>query len=170
MLLVFLFGNFGSFMLYDISQTQNKKTIASLMQKETSSLMVLDIPCKELKDKNSFTECQDGEIIYKGHWYDVVKKETVKDGAVFYCINDKKEETLNAQLNNEVKALFDQSVPGKTSAKTFSKNNLKEYLPVYALAPGAFNNSSLAYHPYTIGDYFFVINNIPSPPPRFIFS
>src|SRR4051812_40449302 len=85
-LFLLLFFNFGSFLFYYFSNSMNRAEMKSKIKNEYS-LLALKISISEMSDPKIFSGDND-EITYKGHLYDVVKKEETKGGVIFYCQND----------------------------------------------------------------------------------
>lgn len=129
LLIALLFANFGSFVLFQFANNENRREICIRIEEgDVDGFIMLDIPINELSNPTVFTQENSDEIVYKNHLYDVLKKETKKQSTVFYCINDTKEEILNSELNIHTTSLFHAIPSGKAAAKTFSKNVLKDYV------------------------------------------
>ena len=163
MLFALLLSNFGTFLFFYFSDSLNRAEMQSRIRSE-GSLLTLTIPLSEMGDAKLFSG-DDNEITYKGHLYDVVKKETTKNGVVFYCENDSREEALNAMLDKDMKALFDHSAPGKAQSKV-SFDRTQEYI---SAADADFNtvprSSSFLQDSYRASAYDDVYCDIFSPPP-----
>ncbi len=167
MLFALLFSNFGTFLFYSFSESTNRLTMLNKLENPGDKLLALTIPIDEIADKTIFSGNED-EITYKGHLYDVVKKEVAKEAITFYCENDSREEALNAMLDKDMKALFDHSSPGKTQGKR-SFENIQEYVTIaeadFTGLPGC---HSFLQDGYIASAYDDVYGDIFSPPPAVV--
>ena len=134
LLLIFLFNNFGYWFCFKVEQSDIKREMFE-MTKQTvpnSELIALAIPAAEIND---LLWQDENEFSYKGKMYDVVRSERSADkSTVYYCLNDTKEEALNANLNAHIKGgLFGDKTNGKHAndlSKLFSQtyfNNVHEF-------------------------------------------
>lgn len=104
-------------------------------------LEIIQIPLSlENQSNQLFQRINAKEFNYKGKRYDIFKRLVKDDVVYYYCFNDKKEETLFANLNdyiaNHISSETDKSQHNQDS-KNFLKNIIKEY---------AVPNTSLHFH------------------------
>ena len=69
------------------------------------------------------------EFVYKGKLYDIVRQKSDGVNTVFYCINDKNEESLIEGLEEHIQRNTDQNLPAKNNTSNLVKNIVKDALP-----------------------------------------
>lgn len=108
------------------------------------------------------------EFRYKGTMYDVVKKEIIDETTIiYYCITDKQETTLFANLDEQVKKNMDTKNEGNSPVKNLLKllSNIysKPQKNVWILFPTNMAiNYEYSYH------YSSPALDITSPPPKIV--
>jgi hypothetical protein len=108
-------------------------------------------------DKNEFT--LDGKL------YDVVQCKVEGDTYILYCINDTKEEQLNANLNFHEKCLTDQNIPLREKSNTLFQFIIKQAL-LNKLNRNLQNESFFRYSFLNIPLPVYFQKEIPCPPPK----
>jgi hypothetical protein len=95
------------------------KMLADLVDSET--LMSFNLPKKNF----DFTE---NEIVKNGHFYDVVKYETVGDSIKIYCIDDEYETRLVSEFHGQLFENTAQKTDFQGKTQGFFKLMIKEFL------------------------------------------
>ncbi|RYD78723.1 MAG: hypothetical protein EOP53_10755 [Sphingobacteriales bacterium] len=113
----------------------------------------------DLKDEHEFS--------YKGEMYDVVRTEKTGNTITFYCLNDKKEKQLFANLNQSVKQNSAEN-PFQKSSKLFNTFCKLEFISTEKLSPVlqdfTIQNIFSPYHIWRSGKHITQF----SPPPEFL--
>ena len=132
-----------------------------------NELTKIIIPNSELTSSSSeFRQTDENEFIYKGKYYDVVRKKTIGDITIFYCINDSNEEKLFDELTEHVKQNTEQNAPLKNKSVQLLKNIIKEALP--DKTNKFYKNQSISYISFTYISYFNKnYSSVFLPPPKF---
>lgn len=129
-------------------------------------LTLIKVPLKFIEKNNNILEWEkENEFKYKGSLYDVVKKIQKNDTIYFYCINDKKEEVLFANLEEHIRYETDSNLPQKKGSRELVKMLIKDYF---------FENSSIAFNfhqeDFIFNNFNVLYHSIPdeviSPPPK----
>ncbi len=163
-LIAVLLFNIAGFLLVFQSQVkgvrQSIKTRvkSGIPEKELTVISTTPATASELKWKE-----ENKEFVFKGQMYDVVRKEAGADGKVtYFCITDKQETVLFANLDEMVKSNMDS---GKNAP---AKNLLKIFLSVYFVPD---NKASLVLEPVNTITYHYsgtpvspVFEIVPPPP------
>src|ERR1039458_6854017 len=89
------------------------------------NLLTIRIHKSEIKNI-VFTD-DEKEMSYNGEMYDIKDKSQDGDYIVFHCLNDKKEETLIADLDKHIQNNIDTKSSSERKQNTVSKNILKDY-------------------------------------------
>lgn len=121
LLFVFSFNIVGVVTVFKLQQFQIRRGIKRQIKRGLSEddLHVITIHPKNSADLDWQEE---NEFIYKGDMFDIVKKEIRSDSSiVYYCINDKQEKSLFANLDEQVKKQTDRNSPTNQLAKKFFK-------------------------------------------------
>ncbi len=162
LLLIFLFNLVGYYVFFEVRRAQIKEEITTSIKKITpeSKLHRITLSNTELsainwKEKNK-------EFYFKGELYDIVKKEITGNNTVFYCINDKKEKTLYAQL---------EKIINETGNSENSKNS-DSGLDLFFTDVSSLVNANLTSFLFYFGDLQQNLNRfhfpIQGPPPKLV--
>lgn len=128
-----------------------------------------DLPMSVLKFKTTngkitdagFNITDSDEFSYGGKLYDIIRKEVRDDYVILYCVNDKKEESLNNYLYTHLQ----KNLPGKKG--TLGKNKLGKGYKTQ------FKSSNVIFKPIadctvTEPAFSIIYLEIISPPPKFV--
>jgi len=81
-------------------------------QEDNNNLVTIKLTNNDIRSGlRGFKRLDKNEFTLDGKLYDVVQCKMAGDTYILYCINDKKEEQLNAGLNFHEKCLSDQNIP-----------------------------------------------------------
>jgi len=113
-------------------QYDTRKEMKALLNQNLcdEKLEKIIIPNAEISNpSSSFRFVEENEIMYHGKLYDVAKKKVEGNNTIFYCINDKNEESLFKGLEEHLKHNLDQNTPSKDKSNLLAKNIIKEAIP-----------------------------------------
>ena len=158
----------GYYAVFSILNFENKFNMSQLLQDDNlDSLQTIRINKSEIND--ILFEDNGKEIAYNGEMYDVKRETEDGDYIIFYCLDDKRETTLLANLDDQI-----QNNIGTKSASGQKQNNiLKISLSDYCI------NMNRSLYPRISQDVIYPFSNLPlsaliisfpSPPPKVSFS
>ncbi len=116
----------GYFIAFKVTQFQIKSTIVSQIKLGISNDAETIITIN--KNELSKIDWQENgkEMVYNNKRYDVIKSKEGKTTITYYCINDKQEETLFADLNDHINSHVISTKPIKNhSSKTLENDVVK---------------------------------------------
>ena len=166
---IFLFNLAGYYFVFLGMQHQTRKAMKIKIKQSIpdSQLTLIKINKNENDLLNWLKENK--EFKYKENIYDVVRKNTDNNGnTYYYCINDKQEEKLFADLDTHIKNHIATNSPQNKGSKDIVKNIIKDYFST---------NNSLNFHQFTIHNLQFTIYNplytpyqskVSTPPPELV--
>ncbi len=164
---IFLFNTMGYFIAFKAMQYEIKSNIISQIKLgvPTADETVLTIAKSDLK--NIDWKEQGKEMVYNGKRYDVIKKQEDAMSVTFYCINDKQEETLFANLDNQINSHIASQ---KSSSKGAAKNMVNDIVKIVFNQTSSFSyyleaTSSRCFLPYEVSFTSETLQTS-SPPPR----
>ena len=147
-------------------QNQAKKEIES----EISSGIIQDGLAAITINKSDNSEIvwteSEKEMQYKGNLYDVVKSTETETTITFYCIDDKKETTLFANLDNHIQTNVIANKPVSNSKKMVEQV-VKLYFPTISTTNFTALSSNRIFSSSTI-IYTSTLIEKNAPPPEFI--
>jgi hypothetical protein len=168
LLSIFLFNTVGYYIAF--------KTVQLAVKKEIKSQIKSNLAIKELtmitinKTDLSTIDWKDGgkEMVYKDEMYDIVRTTETPVSITYYCINDRKEKALFANLDEHINAHISADKPLKNSG---SKKLVEHVVKLYFC-----NEPMLSFNINETGVLFFltpikfpsVFIEINSPPPEFV--
>ncbi len=165
---IFLFNTAGYFIAFKSVQYQIKNEIKAEIKEKISSCELTTIVIN-LKQLNKIEWLEKGkELKYNGELYDVVRHTENDTSITYYCINDKQEELLFANLEEHINTHISADKPLKNnSAKKIVDHVIKLYFS---------NESPLVFNSISSDISFFQIPliytsafiKINSPPPEFV--
>lgn len=165
LLIIFLFNTMGYVVVFKISQNQIRKEVKReiKMKLKESELQTIVFNKSELSTINWVKS--DKEFIHHDELFDIVRISETARTITYYCINDKQEKQLFANLDEHVNKHISNTKSSKKNTLKLVDNNYK-ILPSSLIEPINFYriiNHQTAYN--TI----LVSTNIPSltPPPDF---
>ena len=164
--MIFLFNTAGYFIAFKTQQYQVKSEIESEIKAgiNTNELTTVTISKMDLSDIQWMESGK--EMRYNGEMYDVVKSSETSNSVTYYCINDAKEESLFANLDDHINTHVLSNVPQKSSKKL-----IDHVVKLYFSTPPAAEFSSTAYSQnFSFGNSIFtsVIIEKNAPPPEFV--
>jgi hypothetical protein len=130
-LFVFLFNTMGYFIVFEAERYSIKKEIRNniLLGQTDERVSVITINNDQLNKRTSEFELKGDEFMYKGHQYDIIRKESSNNNTTtFYALNDSKEEQLLSSLDNHIQTITDVS---KKKHPNDSKNLVKKLSNLY---------------------------------------
>lgn len=97
-LLVFLVNTMGYYIVFEYSQYRIKQEMASQLRMGLFHPDLVLLKIKFPEKESHFRRIEKNEFSYYGKMYDVVIEHKSGDTTLFYCIHDKKEESLLADF------------------------------------------------------------------------
>lgn len=163
---IFLFNTAGYFIAFKAAEYQVKNEINSqiksgLINEELTSITI------DKKDIGNIDWEESGkEMVYRNERYDIVKTTETATSITYVCINDKKEETLFANLDEHVNTHIANAPLKNSHQKKLADHVTKLYFSSEQLI--AFNTNQLfsAFFLTSI-NYTPVLIETNSPPPEF---
>jgi hypothetical protein len=124
---IFLFNIAGYYMGFLCMKYSIKSEIytRAINNQNDDELTLIKIPIKNQKSLD-FKLIEDNEFIYKGEYYDVVKKKVVNDSVYYYCFNDSKETSLWDNLDKHIKVHNDLNTTHQKKNQNIIKSMVKE--------------------------------------------
>jgi hypothetical protein len=168
LLSLFIYNVAGYYFVFFVLNWQNNSEMTQVVS-SSISLKTLRINKSELK--NIVFKNGEKEIEYKGEMYDVKDQRVDGDAIVFHCLKDRKEKSLLANLDHNIRNNIDlrSSSNEKHPEKSAQKNMLKDYL--FNMKEVTYYNSSqeIIFIPSDrlIGTY---IVRLSAPPPKDILA
>jgi len=166
LLILFLFNSAGYYLVFKINQNKIRSQIKTeiKLSLNTNELKKITFSFFEIKSINWVKENK--EFIYKNNMYDVVKSEKTDTGVTFYCIDDKQEKELFANLDEHINT---HSATNNKKNKTH-KNSLDSFFKLYysiKKSEKIFLNEEAIF--YFSKNRIYASNSleIDSPPPQF---
>jgi hypothetical protein len=164
---IFLFNTAGYFIAFKALQYQVKNEIESQIKSGLTIEQLTNITIDK-KDIGAIEWEESGkEMVYRNERYDIVKTTETATSITYVCINDKKEETLFANLDEHVNTHVANAPLKNSHQKKLADHVIKLYFSSEQLIafhttqlPSAFFLTSINYTPA------FIETN--SPPPEFV--
>lgn len=166
---IFLFNMAGYFIAFKSFQYQIKKEIKAEIKKNVNpnELTTIVIDKKQI---NKIDWLEEGkEMYYNGKLYDVVRHTKNGTSITYYCINDKQEELLFANLEEHIATHIAANKPIKNQAtKNLSNTVIKLYFS---------NGQSFEFNSVLLNEQAFfsinlsyksVLTETDFPPPEFV--
>jgi hypothetical protein len=99
--------------------------------------------------------------------FDVVSSKVAGDYIYFYCINDKKEESVNAALNTHIQNNFTGNASSQKKTADFLKNFIKQCIAHQEIIHSGFNEGE---NNFNLREFYtlHITYDITPPPPKFI--
>lgn len=155
----------GYIIVFKITQIQIKKEVKRELKSKVKStdLHLISFSKNDL-DKINWME-EEKEFLLNNKMYDIVKKEISENSVLFYCIDDKKEAELFANLDVHInKHLKNHSSSQKNTIKVTDD----KYKISHASSSGLINYYSLINHQTAYILRLFSVNQpLSTPPPNF---
>lgn len=165
LLFSYLYGYFGYYFVFKIEQFQQKKELKSKLKKSipTSELTIFSFNTSS-PEFNKIEWVEKSEFKYKGKLYDIVYQTSNGENKSFYCINDKQEEKLFANLEEHVQNFISDNDLGLQKSKKASHKIPKDYFFQHTIFDFPTSYNTILHRSY-FHFYSTVIIDIPSPPP-----
>ena len=168
LLIFFVFSQYGHFALFKLAQVDIRNEIKNEIKAGISDQKLLLI---RLAVGNTSGETTDfkwkgkNELWYKGGLFDVVKRHFQNDTLFLYCLNDKQEELLFANLGNLINCSSDYNNLIKNLNKII---NQKTEQIIYFAFSGTQTVTTGTPVTYFIPETYCssARNEVPSPPPK----
>lgn len=120
LLTIFLYNTAGYFIVFKIQESQIKSEIKNEIESgvDQNEITKLIVP----NNNSSMYELADGgnEIRFNNQFFDIIKTNKTSTSTIYYCVNDKKEESLFSKLENQV----DSNVISNTHQKNETSKKL----------------------------------------------
>jgi hypothetical protein len=166
LLAVFVFNTMGYFIAFQTIQHQVKKEAKrSILNKMNDSFYLKKVFTEEAFNKIDWHD--DGkEFVLNNELYDVVKIEKNKGDFIVYCIDDKKETQLFANLNEHIQQHATTNTSSKSSKK-IADNVVKLFYENKASIEALIFSSNIC---YSFSNYPLQFPNIETsnPPPELL--
>lgn len=117
-LLIFLFNAAGYYIAFKTEQFQIKEEIESEIRSGLNPEQLTIITINKAAPSAVQWIEYGKEMRYKNDLYDVVRSDEDKNTITYYCINDAKEDSLAAALNDHIDRHIISNKPDKNSKKT----------------------------------------------------
>lgn len=165
LLIIFLFNTMGYIVVFKISQNQIRKEVKReiKMKLNESELQTIVFNKSELKTIN-WVET-DKEFIHHNELFDIVRTSETETTITYYCINDKQEEQLFANLDEHINKHLTNHKSSKKNSLKLIDNNYK-ILHSSSLTLTNFYtiiNHQTAYNTMLVSSY----SDLSTPPPDF---
>jgi hypothetical protein len=163
----FLFNYIGYFIVFEIEQNDNKKSILAAIKNDSGSLKIEKVIIND-SNQDEITWKEENEFEFNGITYDVIKKINQGSSIIVYCINDEKETELFNRLGEYVRSNLINDYTGKNkSGKELSIKLIKLYFPVSVLVTDPLITKISANHYPEISKYKSPLLSLDPPPPDF---
>ena len=129
LLLIFAYNLTGHYFIFEAQQYHIKKEVKRKIKNSVSEneLIILSFHPSS-KEYNTIEWMGNHEFRYKGQMYDIVRQSIHADGTIkYYCINDKQEKELFANLDEHIKNHINDNETSEKNSKNISKKLTKEY-------------------------------------------
>jgi hypothetical protein len=123
LLSVFLYNIIGYYFAFSVLDMENRSQMSAFVQNE-KDFQTIRIHKSEIKNI-VFTD-DEKEISYNGEMYDVKSESQEGDYIVFHCLNDTRETSLLAHLDDQVKNNMDTRSSSEKKQNNSSKNPVKD--------------------------------------------
>lgn len=152
LLCIFLFNNIGYYVAFKVLQCHVKREIKAEIKKglQLSDLAIITLQQDEL----ATIDWRDNgkEMVYNGELFDIVRRVEDKNAVTFYCINDKQEHELFANLDDHINRhmLGDEPLKNKDAKKIknqviklYYANEMNRNVIISTWVPSSFIYSSI---------------------------
>ena len=133
LLFIFLFNAFGFWIAFKIKQNQIYTQVRKQIKQNLKNTVPLDalylfnvLKGKDLPEKANWIK-PEKEFRLNGNMYDVVKREKKNGQTVLYCINDKQEKALFANLEEHIQNQIAATSKNKTEKNKTEKKSFDLY-------------------------------------------
>ncbi|MCB0555712.1 MAG: hypothetical protein KDD02_19350 [Phaeodactylibacter sp.] len=164
---IFALNIFGVFAVFRIQRLQIRREIKAQIKQGISEKELFKITVAP-EHASALSWKKDDEFRYKGIMYDVVRKEIINDSTIiYYCISDRQETALFANLDELVRkgmhSRKDSNKPLENLFNLFSKifYHTREIAPIDVRLDGLV-------HCARFDGYTSPFLRIPSPPPELV--
>ena len=167
LLSIFLFNVAGYYFAFKIEQIQIKEEMESEIKSGLNTADLTKITFSKT-DLASIEWIEDNkEMRYNNALYDVVKSDETSTTLSFYCINDSKEQSLIADLENHINTHVIANNKTEKNSKKSTDNITKLYFSTKQNLGNVSTTFSHDYIPYHLifNSTFLEIN---APPPEFV--
>jgi hypothetical protein len=122
LLILFIYNICGYFVIFKGMQFEIKNNMKNLAVKALpdESFEIIKI-ANDYKESKNIRWLEKNEFIYKEKLYDIFRVKKDKDYTYYYCINDKSEEKLFANLQKQTDNNTDNNAPINQKSKSASK-------------------------------------------------
>lgn len=116
LLAVLVFDFAGVLVLFKVQQVSIRREIKRQIKRglREDELHVITVTAE---NKHELTWEEENEFEYRGNMYDVVRQETLNGSTKYFCINDRQEETLFANLEDLSRRKADSHSPNSMLVK-----------------------------------------------------
>jgi hypothetical protein len=122
---VFLYNIAGYYVAFKILQHENREQMTEECGTQSGDNLAL-LPIAD-NEKSSIHWRGDDEFEYQGRLYDISHSSHQRDTTYYYCVNDTKEESLVANVNEHVKQHTGDADNQSRESKTALKNVTQDY-------------------------------------------
>jgi len=168
LLFIFLFNTVGYFIAFKAVQSEIKREAKTeishdLINKKLTSITINKKKLVDIKWLESGKE-----MLYNNKLYDIVKTTETSSSITFYCINDTKEESLFANLEDHINTHIAANKPiNSGNQKKVTDNVIKLYFPNEHSINFISSISAFQFFPAN-GTYLSTLIETDSPPPEFV--
>lgn len=167
LLSIFLFNTVGYFIAFEVVQSEIKNEIDTEIKEKINSPELIAIVINKLQLSETKWSEDGKEMYYDDKFYDVVRHTENATSITYYCINDKEEETLFANLEDHINTQIAANTPTKNQKKSvdnviklYFSNELSTKFNIISFTSLQFYPTNLTYKSLFIETDF--------PPPKFV--
>jgi hypothetical protein len=168
-LFVFVYNMAGFLIVFKVEQYAGKSAMKEYVKNNiaNSELEKVVISNAAIASTTSGFRYLDNneEFYYNGRLYDIARSGSDGVNTVFYCINDKNEERILANIDEHFQRNTDQNLPGKSQSSKLIKGMIKDYIPQKQSTLHKLTGTNILFqdsHQYFIEQYISVF----TPPPK----
>lgn len=121
---IMLYNIAGYYAVYNVLNIQVKKHVWKLQKGQIPDADLLAFS-PDISADADFEWVKEHEFRYRGNLYDIIRKTDTTDGAVWYCIQDEREQEMLTHLKQQVHQ--NNGHPSK-NAKLLIKSIVKDYI------------------------------------------
>ncbi len=168
LLAIFLFNSVGYYIVFKISQSEIRKEVKTFIQLGIPEAQLTTIEISKAKFASINWEKKNKEFFYQGKLFDIVKKKELQNSIIFYCIDDKKEIELFADLDEHIDMFVaSQNSKSNSSSKKLTNHVVKIYFSNF-YSFRFHNPSTLFCFFQPTKNYLSEFSETKSPPPEFV--
>ena len=168
LLCIFLFNTAGYFIAFKVAQYEIKSETRSYIRSNININELIAITINKADLTSVKWEESGREMFYKNELYDIVNSTEVATTITYYCLNDKKEKSLFANLDDHINMQVSDQPLKNDGSKKLVDHVIKLYFHNESLFTAATSNILSSVFPNMVINYTPVLIETNSPPPEFV--